>query len=206
MVFLNPGFIFKYAVSFVLYVRGRGMHNALFFFFTLVCKTMYCTFYVLLVRKINFFFCFPFTNELCSLLGGGEGSAPAVGNRPSGGGRKRKEKEATGTCPRSGSRRLLLRSPAPRYRFPSVLAALPPFFGGERGGSWLFSASPPKAGSGDAFVPLGRALAALDVSQLPCRDGERGRSAPEPWQGLACRFFKGKRERNRNTLNSWRQE
>lgn len=52
MVFLNSGFIFKYAVSFVLYVRGRGriMH-----FFLLLFVKMYCIFYVLLVRKNKLF-------------------------------------------------------------------------------------------------------------------------------------------------------
>lgn len=78
MVFLNSGFIFKYAVSFVLYVRGRGciMH-----FFLLSFVKMYCIFYVLLVRKINFF-CFPFTNVLCSICGSGEGSARPWGAGP----------------------------------------------------------------------------------------------------------------------------
>lgn len=43
------------------------MHNALFFLLWFV--KMYCIFYVLLVRKINFFFP-PFANVVCSGFGG----------------------------------------------------------------------------------------------------------------------------------------
>lgn len=149
------------------------MQNALFFFLLFFVK-MYCILNVLLVRKNNklFFLCFPFTNELCSLFGGGEGSS-----------------RLWGTGRKGGDGHISLDGASPAI--PSSVFSLPvcaPVFWGV-----------PETQIG-RFVPLGFVLTAPGAFHKPCRN------TPRPQHGLACGIFKGKKEINRNILNSWRQE
>lgn len=154
-------------------------------FFLLLFVKMYCIFYVLLVRKINFF-CFPFTNVLCSIFGSGEGSAQPWGTGPAGAGGGRKKRRRWARITGAAAAAWLPQPPAPCYLFPSVLAALPWFLGP---GCFL---PPLKARPGGALVPLTVSLQHWTHFSCPARRVSTAETHLSCGMGSLAGFLRGK--------------